>query len=38
VVSTIMQQTGGTLTLTSPPDGWNDGFEAALRLGELAAS
>ena len=34
VVSTIMQQTGGVLTLTSPPDGWDDGFEAALRLGD----
>jgi len=32
VVSTIMQQTGGALMLTSPPDGWDDGFEAALRF------
>ena len=32
VVSTIMQQTGGRLELSSPPAGWDDGFEAELRL------
>jgi len=32
VVSTIMQQTGGRLVLSSPPEGWDDGFEAALHL------
>jgi two-component system OmpR family sensor kinase len=34
VVATIMTQTGGTLALSSPPEGWSDGFEAALRLGD----
>jgi two-component system, OmpR family, sensor kinase len=38
VVATIMDQTGGTLTLTSPPEGWSDGFEAALRLGDHTGS
>jgi two-component system OmpR family sensor kinase len=32
VVATIMQQTGGRLELASPPEGWDDGFEAALRF------
>jgi len=32
VVDTIMKQTGGRLTLSSPATGWTDGFEATLVL------
>jgi two-component system OmpR family sensor kinase len=33
VVATIMQQTGGRLGLSSPAEGWSDGFEAVLEFG-----
>lgn len=33
IVRSIMEQTGGTLTLNSPATGANDGFEAVLTLG-----
>ncbi len=33
VVATIMAQTGGRLQLSSPAEGWIDGFEAVLEVG-----